>query len=152
MRVHPFPSRTRQLSSSVPKILGGQPPGKIGRRRHFFFYASIAQSVEHAAVNRGVTGSSPVWGAKKESIPFGMLSFFTLSYLGSNPRAGALRKQSCGLFLATGAAAAARCGFAKRKHVEPCLGRYESPPGKWSTQLQGNECRGILRKLILSIN
>ena len=34
MRVHPFPSRTRQLSSSVPTILGGQPPGKIGRRRH----------------------------------------------------------------------------------------------------------------------
>ena len=28
-------------------------------------YALIAQSVEHAAVNRGVTGSSPVWGAKK---------------------------------------------------------------------------------------
>ena len=25
-----------------------------------FLYASIAQSVEHAAVNRGVTGSSPV--------------------------------------------------------------------------------------------
>ena len=25
--------------------------------------ALIAQSVEHAAVNRGVTGSSPVWGA-----------------------------------------------------------------------------------------
>ena len=34
MRSHPFPSRTRQLSSSVPKILGGQPPGKIGRCRH----------------------------------------------------------------------------------------------------------------------
>ena len=30
------------------------------------FFALIAQSVEHAAVNRGVTGSSPVWGAKKE--------------------------------------------------------------------------------------
>ena len=28
------------------------------------FFALIAQSVEHAAVNRGVTGSSPVWGAK----------------------------------------------------------------------------------------
>ena len=28
-------------------------------------YALIAQSVEHAAVNRGVTGSSPVWGANK---------------------------------------------------------------------------------------
>ena len=29
------------------------------------YFALIAQSVEHAAVNRGVTGSSPVWGAKK---------------------------------------------------------------------------------------
>ena len=27
------------------------------------FFALIAQSVEHAAVNRSVTGSSPVWGA-----------------------------------------------------------------------------------------
>lgn len=34
VRVHPFPSRTRKLSSSVPKILGGRLPGKIGRRRH----------------------------------------------------------------------------------------------------------------------
>ena len=29
-------------------------------------YSSIAQSVEHAAVNRRVVGSSPTWGAKKE--------------------------------------------------------------------------------------
>ena len=28
-------------------------------------YSSIAQSVEHAAVNRRVVGSSPTWGAKK---------------------------------------------------------------------------------------
>src|SRR5436305_15162530 len=28
---HPFPSRTRPLSPSAPTILGGQPPGKIGR-------------------------------------------------------------------------------------------------------------------------
>jgi hypothetical protein len=28
------------------------------------FYSSIAQSVEHAAVNRRVVGSSPTWGAK----------------------------------------------------------------------------------------
>src|SRR5215471_17483544 len=28
---HPFPSRTRSLSPSAPTILGGQPPGKIGR-------------------------------------------------------------------------------------------------------------------------
>src|SRR6266851_9675430 len=32
-RVHPFPSRTRSLSSSAPMILWGQPHGKIGRRR-----------------------------------------------------------------------------------------------------------------------
>ena len=32
-RSHPFPSRTRKLSSPAPKILGGQLPGKIGRRR-----------------------------------------------------------------------------------------------------------------------
>ena len=59
-RVHPFPYRTRKLSSLAPKILGGRLPGKIGRCQHF---ALIAQSVEHAAVNRSVTGSSPVWGA-----------------------------------------------------------------------------------------
>ena len=29
-----------------------------------FWYASLAQSVEHAAVNRGVVGSSPTGGAK----------------------------------------------------------------------------------------
>ena len=28
-------------------------------------YSSIAQSVEHAAVNRRVVGSSPTWGALK---------------------------------------------------------------------------------------
>ena len=31
---------------------------------HSFVYASLAQSVEHAAVNRGVVGSSPTGGAK----------------------------------------------------------------------------------------
>ena len=31
-------------------------------------YASIAQLAEHAAVNRGVTGSSPVWGAIKKGL------------------------------------------------------------------------------------
>ena len=33
--VHPFPSRTRQLSPLAPKILGWKRPGKIGRRRLF---------------------------------------------------------------------------------------------------------------------
>ena len=34
VRVHPFPSRTRQLSSLVPTILGWKRPGTIGRRQH----------------------------------------------------------------------------------------------------------------------
>ncbi len=79
------------------KILGGKLPGKIGRCRHkvteatlrsqllkkvtdrngmgpvqedllLYIYASLAQSVEHAAVNRRVVGSSPTGGAKKKSI------------------------------------------------------------------------------------
>ena len=34
-------------------------------------YSSIAQSVEHAAVNRRVVGSSPTWGAKNYTHPIG---------------------------------------------------------------------------------
>ena len=36
---------------------------RAGRKEHKRINALIAQSVEHAAVNRSVTGSSPVWGA-----------------------------------------------------------------------------------------
>ena len=34
VRVHPFPYRTRKLSSLAPTILGWQRPGKIGRCQH----------------------------------------------------------------------------------------------------------------------
>ena len=34
VRVHPFPFRTRQLSSPAPKILVWRRTGKIGRRQH----------------------------------------------------------------------------------------------------------------------
>ena len=37
---HLFPYRTQKLSLIAPKVLGGQPLGRIGRRRDFF-YASI---------------------------------------------------------------------------------------------------------------
>ena len=36
------------------------------------FYSSIAQPVEHAAVNRRVVGSSPTWGAKQKGHRFGV--------------------------------------------------------------------------------
>ena len=38
-------------------------------------YASIAQLAEHAAVNRGVTGSNPVWGARSHSENYGFFVF-----------------------------------------------------------------------------
>ena len=69
-RVHPFPFRTRQLSSFLLTILGWRRPGKIGSAntglaflKQDLRHSSIAQSVEHAAVNRGVVGSSPTGGA-----------------------------------------------------------------------------------------
>ncbi len=32
---HPFPFRTRKLSPPAPMVLGGWPPGRVGRRRDF---------------------------------------------------------------------------------------------------------------------
>ena len=71
VRVHPFPFRTRKLSSPVPTILAWRRAGKIGQRQHNepetkpsgSLYSSLAQSVEHAAVNRGVVCSSQTGGA-----------------------------------------------------------------------------------------
>src|SRR3954465_5401881 len=47
-RPHPFPSRTRKLSSPAPKILRGQPFGKIGRRQDFCFNALDHETKGHA--------------------------------------------------------------------------------------------------------
>ncbi len=79
VRVHLFPSRTQKLSSPAPKILGWRRPGKIGNadtnegvwstRPDPFPYSSLAQLVEHAAVNRRVVGSSPTGGARSDGLP-----------------------------------------------------------------------------------
>ena len=82
VRVHPFPSRTRKLSSPAPKILVWRRTGKIGQRQHKSpkaisgsKYSSLAQSVEHAAVNRRVVGSSPTGGAKKTPYSKGLFVY-----------------------------------------------------------------------------
>ena len=68
-RFHLFPFRTQQLSSFAPTILGLLDLGKLvnaDTRAYEIYalrYSSIAQSVEHAAVNRRVVGSSPTGGA-----------------------------------------------------------------------------------------
>src|SRR6201996_2945762 len=45
---HLFPFRTEQLSLSAPMVLGGQPPGRVGRRR-FLFRAARALTVAGCA-------------------------------------------------------------------------------------------------------
>src|ERR1700712_4294505 len=45
---HLFPFRTEQLSLSAPMVLGGQPPGRVGRRR-FFVVSQPAPSRSRAA-------------------------------------------------------------------------------------------------------
>ena len=87
VRIHPFPFRTRKLSSLVPTILGWRRPGKIGIRQHNLNlntsylglkHSSIAQPVEHAAVNRRVVGSSPTWGARQKVRLISGFLFLTL--------------------------------------------------------------------------
>lgn len=39
--IHPFPSRTRQLSPPEPMVLGAKAPGRVGRRQNNFKDTSI---------------------------------------------------------------------------------------------------------------
>ena len=49
----------------------------IGQKTNGHKYSSIAQSVEHSAVNRRVTGSSPVGGAIEKRDTFRYLFFLS---------------------------------------------------------------------------
>ena len=55
----------REDKSPPEYILKKEYSSKFGRE--YIIYSSIAQSVEHAAVNRRVVGSSPTWGAKQRT-------------------------------------------------------------------------------------
>ena len=72
-RTHPYPYRTRKLSSVTLMILGGQLPGKVGRR--WDKYSPLAQSVERRTVNPQVVGSSPTGGAMKKPLAYGKWFF-----------------------------------------------------------------------------
>ena len=50
---HPFPFRTRQLSPPAPMVLGGRPPGRVGRRRDF------SREPPRASARGGLVRSGP---------------------------------------------------------------------------------------------
>ena len=59
------------IPNTVVKLISAENTWRAAAREDrstpTFIYSSIAQSVEHAAVNRRVVGSSPTWGAKKRN-------------------------------------------------------------------------------------
>ena len=60
-RPYPFPSRTRKSSSPAPKILRGQPFGKIGRRRDFLRF-------QHEPLEVGGAFGAGILGQMTESV------------------------------------------------------------------------------------
>ncbi len=42
-RIHPFPSRTRSLSSAARMVLPGRPGGRVRRRQHIFGPTSVRE-------------------------------------------------------------------------------------------------------------
>ena len=84
---HLFPCRTQKLSPSMQTIVRRRRLVKICHCR--VLYSSLAQSVEHSAVNRVVVGSSPTGGAimsgqkpncRKTSILSGFFVFFGANF------------------------------------------------------------------------
>ena len=65
----PIPNTEVKLTSADDTCLAtgrenrSMPTQRLWQHVKAFEYASLAQSVEHAAVNRGVVGSSPTGGA-----------------------------------------------------------------------------------------
>ncbi len=44
LRSHLFPYRTQQLSSVAPKVVGGSPPARIGRRDATWTFSSAGRA------------------------------------------------------------------------------------------------------------
>src|SRR5579875_3401583 len=58
-RKHPFPFRTRKLSSPAPMVLGGRPPGRVGRRREISMIG--AHHCNGGLRSRLASVHSPIW-------------------------------------------------------------------------------------------
>ena len=90
-RVHPFPYRTRKLSSLALKILGGKLPGKISRCQHlqipvnkqslqvFLFIAKLIKTNDSAeSVTNGSKKYRVIVNRTKTAYKSPELSFFGL--------------------------------------------------------------------------
>jgi hypothetical protein len=56
---HLFPFRTEQLSLSAPMVLGGQPPGRVGRRRFFDFGPPRGAALRRSGADREAAIANP---------------------------------------------------------------------------------------------
>ena len=89
---HLFPFRTEPLSLSAPMVLGGQPPGRVGRRRSFTHKAASGRLWSFRSRSaRALRGSSHARAASPESATRGGRP---LSSAGSRSRA--LPHRRCG--------------------------------------------------------
>ena len=113
-RVHPFPFRTRKLSSAVAKILGGKPPGKIAQCQHkaryfvfqaedeIFYFSRLGQMRDFfgfAKQNEVVKTSrkmSGFWRSQKHSSLAQSVERMTVNHdvAGSSPAGGATKSGS----------------------------------------------------------
>ena len=67
---------TSMLQTSPPQMSDIVAFGSLYKPKRNYIYSSLAQSVEHSAVNRVVVGSSPTGGAKRMRCPTGHLILF----------------------------------------------------------------------------
>ena len=89
---HLFPFRTEKLSPSAPMVLGGQPPGRVGRRRSFTRKAASGRLWSFRSRSaRARRGSSHARAASPESATRGGRP---MSSAGSRSRA--LSHRRCG--------------------------------------------------------
>jgi hypothetical protein len=66
-RPYPFPSRTRKSSSPAPKILRGQPFGKIGRRQDFCV-SGVGPAVDEGAASIDRSLRTALIGGEPEAL------------------------------------------------------------------------------------
>src|SRR3954451_11128633 len=69
--IHLFPFRTEKLSPTAPMVLGPHGPGRVGRRRSFFFDEPpsgrlVCVGRTSAAVEQGLSPAPPAWGRRPD--------------------------------------------------------------------------------------